>query len=113
MILARKYFGKKIFNRIFAVMVGLAEMLQRGWTGRHSLLVKMIFFLPCSIVFLLLNSQKMKAICNANASNHIPYYDDEKIKNWLSAMGQLQLLPLLETNSFYSEKEISDVANIT
>jgi len=87
MILARKYFDKKIFNRIFAVTVGLAEMLQRGWTGRHSLLVKMIFFLPCSIVFLLLNSQKMKAICNANASNHISYYDDEKIKNWLSAMG--------------------------
>ena len=40
MILARKYFGKKIFNRIFAVTVGLAEVLQRGWTGRHSLLVK-------------------------------------------------------------------------
>ena len=34
MILVIHDFGKKIFNRIFAVTVGLAEVLQRGWTGR-------------------------------------------------------------------------------
>jgi len=39
------------------------------------------------------------------ATNDIWYYDSKVIKNWLSSMGQLHLLPLLEANSMYSDKD--------
>ncbi len=39
------------------------------------------------------------------ATNNVWYYDSRKIKNWLSAMGELQLLSLLEANSLFSDKD--------
>lgn len=42
-------------------------------------------------------------IISANASNSIFYYDSNKIKNWLSEIGQHQFLPNITANSMYSD----------
>ncbi len=48
-------------------------------------------------------SEKIKMAC---AKNEVWYYDGRKIKNWLSAVGELQLFSNLKTNSMYSDKDI-------
>ena len=58
------------------------------------------------------NYKVVEKIISANATNNIFYYDSEKIKSWLSVIGQLQLLPNITANSFYSEKDFSNDANI-
>lgn len=44
-------------------------------------------------------------ILSAEATNSIYYYDSHKIKNWLSEIGKLQLLPNITANSLYTDKD--------
>lgn len=44
-------------------------------------------------------------ILSAEATNSIYYYDSHKIKNWLSEIGKLQLLPNITANSLFTDKD--------
>ena len=49
-------------------------------------------------------------IISANASNSIFYYDSNKIKNWLSEIGQHQILPNITANSLYSDNDFPNTS---